>query len=115
MIFSMAKAMAEVLLSQGKDVIIDATFINQYFRSEWRQIARRTNAQVTVVWVYPARDIWKTVAIAKRHNKKSPKDERLPESAIERQGAFFVEPYQDIENAVTPWFTVKEVHNKERK
>lgn len=114
-VFSMAKAMAEILLLQGKDVIIDATLINKHFRSEWRAVARRTDAKVTVVWVYSDPDIIKNVEIAKRHNAKSPKGERLPVSAIERMGAYFESPDRDIAAAILPWFTLKEVHNKERK
>lgn len=106
-VFSIAEAMAILLLKQGKSVIIDATNITENARMSYYPIARKFNASVKIVWVYISEDKSENLKECLIRNAKSPDGERLPEDALTRMSAFFETPYCFDKN----WYKVIKYRN----
>lgn len=83
-IWAFAKSMTRLLLDQGKNVIIDATNINNYSRDVWIRLAREYKAKIRIVWIKTS------VKECIKRNKKI--DVKVPEDIIIRFAGHFENP-----------------------
>jgi len=88
-IWGITKAMARLILEQGKDVLIDATNITFGSRSIWIKMAEKYNADVEIVWIKTS------MAECIERNTKSKKGHKLPKEVIESMASNFQDPYYD--------------------
>jgi predicted kinase len=51
-VFGIAENMTNLLLKQGKNVIIDATNMTKELRFPWKNIALKNNAKVKVIRIF---------------------------------------------------------------
>jgi len=89
-IWGVTKAMARIILEQGKDVLIDATHITFGSRSTWVKIAEQYNANFEIVWIKTS------MAECIRRNESSEEGKKLPEGVIEKMAINFEDPYYDM-------------------
>jgi predicted kinase len=95
MVFSVAEIMTRILLMQNKKVIIDATNISVGLRNKWIKIGEKCKSKIKIVVVLADEDLDKNLKIALKRNKKSKKDERLPEDALIKMNDFFSLPLKE--------------------
>jgi len=86
-IWGVTKAMARLILAQGKHVLIDATHITFSSRRTWIRIAEQYDAGFQIVWVKTS------MAKCIERNEKSAEGQKLPDGVIERMAANFEDPY----------------------
>jgi predicted kinase len=105
-IWGITENVIRLLLKQEKNVILDATCMTTQSRYSWVKMVQEYNTTMSVVWTYADKDRDKNLAICKKRNALSPKDEQVPESVLESMSSFFIDPYED-------WggFTIIEFHN----
>ena len=88
-IWAFVESMVKLLLIQKKDVVVDATSLTIGSRSRWISIGKQNGAKIRVVWVKASlKDVLK-------RNKRSPKDEQIPEDKLEMMSRIFMEPQED--------------------
>lgn len=108
-VFALAEAMVLLLLKQGKNVIVDATHLNEFTREKWLPIAKATNCKVFIVWTYAHIKPEENLKLALLRNKNSIKEEQLPEDAIKRMHNIFEAPNED-----SSWYKVIHFYNKQK-
>ena len=81
-----AESMARLILSQGKDVAVDATNLFPFLREKWGRMAGEYGADMELVYmdVSPV-ECW-------RRNQHRPKADRVPREAFDRMVAAFCPP-----------------------
>lgn len=89
-IWGITKAMARIILEQGKDVLIDATHITFGSRSTWVKIAEQYNANFEIVWIKTS------MAECILRNERSEEGKKLPDGVIEKMAINFEDPYYDM-------------------
>jgi len=89
-IWGVTKAMARIILEQGKDTLIDATHITFGSRSTWIKIAEQYGANLEIVWIKTS------MAECIRRNENSEVGQKLPEGVIERMAINFEDPYYEM-------------------
>jgi predicted kinase len=107
-VFGIAENITNILLKQGKDVILDATHIVTGLRSTWRNIAFKNKAKVRIVWVYSSKDPLKNFLYSLERNYFSPDDCKLPVEALLNMALYFTPPDKKIEGE---WFEIVEWKN----
>jgi predicted kinase len=85
-IWAMAKAMARLLLLQGKSVALDATLVVDSFREPWLKIAKEYGARTRLVWMGT------TVEECQERNRMSVFSKRVPAEVLERMHKAFMTP-----------------------
>ena len=90
-IWGVTKAMARLILAQGKDVLIDATHTTWGSRKTWISIAKQYEAEVEIVWIKTS------MAECIIRNEASEEGNKLPDGVIERMATNFNDPYHDYE------------------
>jgi len=108
-VFGIAENMTNLLLKQGKNVIIDATNVTIGARASWRIIASKNEAKVKVVWVYSSKDNCQNLIDILERNYYSPKSEQVPDAILFRMMVGFMVPEAISEGN---WFEVEEYHSK---
>jgi predicted kinase len=78
-VFQIAKQRVSSLLSQGKNVIIDATSVSEKDRKDWVEIGKKNNAELRAYFVNVP------VEVAKKRNKS--RTRQVPEDVIDRQSS----------------------------
>lgn len=86
-IIGMAKSFARMLLSQGKNVIINATNLTHQIRMDWIRIGNEYNANTTIVW----KDETLTTSLSRNAERI---DDKVPETAILSMFKTFEPPYE---------------------
>jgi len=88
-VWDVTKAMARIILEQGKDALIDATHITFGSRGIWIKIAEQYDADFEIVWIKTS------MAECIKRNEGSEEGHKLPDGVIERMAAKFEDPYYD--------------------
>jgi predicted kinase len=83
-IIGMARSMVRLLLSQGKNVIIDGTGLTRGIRNDWIEIGNDYNANIKIVWIKTSIE-----TCLKRNSKRKNK---VPEDVIQRMNSMFCPP-----------------------
>lgn len=91
-VWGFTKAMARIVLEQGKDATIDATHINYSSRGMWFKIAEEYGVDLEMVWVKTS------LAECIKRNKESEKGQKLPDEVIERMAIYFEDPCYDAKD-----------------
>lgn len=78
-VFQVAKKRVSDLLSQGKNVIIDATSVSIRDRKDWIDIGRKNDAELRAYFIDTPVDVCKT------QNKK--RKRQVPDEVIDRQAS----------------------------
>jgi predicted kinase len=86
-VFPFLETSALYFLKQGKDVIVDATFLTKKFRKNFIDIARNSNTKIAAYYF----DV--PIEVCKERNAK--RERKVPESVINRQFSRIVCPYLD--------------------
>lgn len=102
-IIGMAKSMVNLLITQGKDVIIDATNIKNSFRHTWINIATKYNAKVRIVWIKTS------VKECLKRNTINKDGKSVPENVITGMAAVFENPI-----SIEPDIEVIEIKNNKQ-
>jgi len=75
------------LLSQGHDVVVDATFLKKSLRAKWIELAKECKADISCAWMnVPA-------SVCFLRNEK--RDKKVPEEVMEKMTEDFEPPSQD--------------------
>ena len=78
--------MANLLLEQKKDIIIDATNVNYKQRQLWLDLASKYCNKVRIVW-------FKTpISVCKERNENSDSANKVPSEVIDRMARDFEDP-----------------------
>ena len=91
-ILATAKSMVLLLLSQNKDIIINATNLVAQFRNEWVNMAKKYDYNTKVVFLDTH---WKKCYA--RNNKR--KGDKVPDEVIERMGLILQRPTVTLDKA----------------
>ena len=89
-IVALGKSMAEMLVRQGRSLIIDTTGLTHGLRSHWIKLAQKNNFKSVVVWFDTSVE-----ECIKRNLKR---DSKVPEDVIIRMNNGFISPDQEFEN-----------------
>jgi predicted kinase len=76
-VFQIAKQRVENLLSQGKNVVIDATSVSVRDRKDWINIGKKHDAELRAYFINTSKEE------AKRRNKT--RERQVPDEVIDRQ------------------------------
>lgn len=88
-IIGMAKGMTRMLMSQGKNVIINSTGLTVYIRNEWVNIAKEYNYRTKIVFIDTP--VMKCYA---RNSKRV--GDKVPDEVIERMANMLQTPNNDL-------------------
>jgi len=86
-IWAIAKTFARLLLSQNKNVIIDATNLTFEARNVWIKLAEEYYVNLKIIWIRTS------VEQCVKRNKNSPIGKKLPEGRIEEMYNTIDAPY----------------------
>jgi len=85
-VWGFTNGMANLILEQKKDIIVDATNINYKQRRAWFNIAADYCDKVRIVWFKTS------IKECKARNEKSDKNNRVPPEVIDRMARDFEDP-----------------------
>ena len=85
-VWGFTNGMANLILEQKKDIIVDATNINHKQRRAWFNIAAEYCDKVRIVWFKTS------IKECKARNEKSDKNSRVPPEVIDRMARDFEDP-----------------------
>lgn len=85
-VWGFTNGMANLLLEQKKDIIVDATNINNKQRQVWLNLASKYCNKVRIVW-------FKTpISVCKERNENSDSANKVPSEVIDRMARDFEDP-----------------------
>ena len=85
-VWAMAKGMVQLLLEQGKDVIVDATHVTKESRGKWLFLQKEFDIKCRIVWIQTSLDECLMVS------QLSAPDEQVPAEALEGMANKFEPP-----------------------
>lgn len=93
-VWALAKAMARLLLEQGKSVIIDATNVTYASRQCWIKMAQEYGVKTKIVWLKTS------IKVCQNRNEKSKEGQKVPSEVINRMASMFEDPVLNKEDNI---------------
>jgi predicted kinase len=101
-----AKNIAQLMLAQGKSIVVDSTSVQEQHRREWKRLAEKYGAEFSIVFIDTETDV------CLQRNRLREEGKRVPDEVITRMSSQMQRPVEltNISGHCKWWDFGEEVH-----